>query len=95
MKNLEDLYNTSRINQEKKLSKISKQLEVLEVTIRKLNNSSKKNVPKSSGLDKVLLVYKYLVDIYAFRYLLNRALTLYLHRSKVFISEDFFHAGQA
>ena len=56
MKNIEELYNTTRVNQEKRLNKISKQLEVLNVTIRKIN-SSKKQSPTPSGLDKVLLAY--------------------------------------
>ena len=56
VKNIEELYNTIRVNQEKRLNKISKQLEVLNMTIRKIN-SSKKQSPPSTGLDKVLTVY--------------------------------------
>ena len=56
VKSIEELYNTTRVNQEKRLNKISKQLEVLNVTIRKIN-SSKKQTPTSTGLDKVLSIY--------------------------------------
>ena len=56
VKNIEELYNTARVNQEKKLNKISKQLEVLNVTIRKIN-SSKKQSPSPTGLDKVQSAY--------------------------------------
>ena len=53
VKSIEELYNTTRVNQEKRLNKISKQLEVLNVTIRKIN-SSKKQTPTSTVFDKVL-----------------------------------------
>ena len=53
VKNIEELYNITRVNQEKRLNKISKQLEVLNVTIRKIN-STKKQSPTSTVLDKVL-----------------------------------------
>ena len=56
VKNIEELYNITRVNQEKRLTKISKQLEVLNVTIRKIN-STKKQPPTSTGLDKVLLAF--------------------------------------
>ena len=56
LKSIEELYNTTRVNQEKRLNKISKQLEVLNVTIRKIN-SSKKQTPTSTVFDKVLSVY--------------------------------------
>ena len=56
VKNIEELYNTTRVNQEKRLNKISKQLEMLNVTIRKIN-SSKKQSPPSTGLDKVPSAY--------------------------------------
>ena len=56
VKNIEELYNTTRVNQEKRLNKISKQLETLNVTIRKIN-SSKKQSPPSTGLDKVPSAY--------------------------------------
>ena len=52
VKRVEDLYNTSRVSQEKRLNKISKQLEVIEVTLRKIS-SSKKKAPTSSALDTV------------------------------------------
>ena len=56
VKNIEELYNTTRINQEKKFNKISQQLEVLNMTIRKIN-SSKKQSPTPTALDKVLSDY--------------------------------------
>ena len=52
LKQVEDLYNTSRVSQEKRLNKVSKQLEVIEMTLRKMN-SIKKKAPTSSLLDKV------------------------------------------
>ena len=63
VKSIEELYNTTRVNQEKRLNKISKQLEVLNVTIRKIN-SSKKQTPTSTVLDKVLSVY---ITVYMLR----------------------------
>ena len=56
VKNIEELYNTTRVNQEKRLNKISKQLEVLNVTIRKIT-SSKKPSTTPTGIDKVLSIY--------------------------------------
>ena len=56
VKNIEELYNTTRVNQEKRLNKISKQLEVLNVTIRKIT-SSKKPSTTPTGIDKVFSSY--------------------------------------
>ena len=63
VKSIEELYNTTRVNQEKRLNKISKQLEVLNVTIRKIN-SSKKQTPTSTVFEKVLSVY---ITVYMLR----------------------------
>ena len=63
VKSIEELYNTTRVNQEKRLNKISKQLEVLNVTIRKIN-SSKKQTPTSTVFDKVQSVY---ITVYMLR----------------------------
>ena len=38
LKQVEDLYNTSRVSQEKRLNKVSKQLEVIEMTLRKMDD---------------------------------------------------------
>ena len=51
---VEEIYNSTRIANDKKLNKLSKQLEFLEITIRKIN-SSKKKENKSKGLSKVKL----------------------------------------
>ena len=51
---VEEIYNSTRIANDKKLNKLSKQLEFLEITIRKIN-SSKKKENKSKGLSKVIL----------------------------------------
>ena len=56
VKNIEELYNTTRVNQEKRLNKISKQLEVLNVTIREIT-SSKKPSTTPTGIDKVFSSY--------------------------------------
>ena len=56
VKSIEELYNTTRVNQEKRLNKISKQLEVLNVTIRKIT-SSKKPSTTPTGIDKVFSSY--------------------------------------
>ena len=53
LKNIEELYNTTRVSQERRLGKISKQLEGLEVTLRKIH-LSKKKAPIRSGIDKGL-----------------------------------------
>ena len=49
---VEELYNSSRVTTEKKLNKISKQLEALDMIVRKVN--AKKNKGKEvKGYDKV------------------------------------------
>ena len=52
---VEEIYNSTRITNDKKLNKLSKQLEFLELTIRKIN-SSKKKENKSKGLNKVIII---------------------------------------
>ena len=50
---LEDHLNSSRLTNEKKLGKISKQLEILELTVRKINASKRKD-KRSKDLNKRL-----------------------------------------
>ena len=53
MESLEDHLNSSRLTSEKKLGKISKQLEILELTVRKINASKRKD-KRSKDLNKRL-----------------------------------------
>ena len=50
--NVEELYNSSRISTEKKLNKISKQLEALDMIVRKVNKKKEKG-KDVKGFDKV------------------------------------------
>ena len=50
---VEELYNGIRVANEKKLNKIAKHLEILDLTIKKIN-SSKKKEKHSKGLTKVI-----------------------------------------
>ena len=43
---VEELYNSSRVTTEKKLNKISKQLEALDIIVRKVNAKKKKGKEK-------------------------------------------------
>ena len=49
---VEELYNSSRVTTEKKLNKISKQLEALDMIVRKVNAKKKKG-KEIKGYDKV------------------------------------------
>ena len=49
---VEELYNSSRVTTEKKLNKISKQLEALDMIVRKVNAKKKKG-KEVKGYDKV------------------------------------------
>ncbi len=50
--NVEELYNSSRVSTEKKLNKISKQLEALIMIVRKVNKKKEKG-KDVKGFDKV------------------------------------------
>ena len=50
--NVEELYNSSRVSTEKKLNKISKQLEALDMIVRKVNKKKEKG-KDVKGFDKV------------------------------------------
>ena len=49
---VEELYNSSRVTTEKKLNKISKQLEALDMIVKKVNAKKKKG-KEVKGYDKV------------------------------------------
>ena len=53
--NVEELYNSSRISTEKKLNKISKQLEALDMIVRKVNQKKEKG-KDVKGFEKVGLI---------------------------------------
>ena len=51
---VEELYNSSRVSTEKKLNKISKQLDALDMIVRKVNKKKEKG-KDVKGFDKVLI----------------------------------------
>lgn len=59
--NVEELYNSSRISTEKKLNKISKQLEALDMIVRKVNKKKEKG-KDVKGFDKVCLIWPSLLN---------------------------------
>ena len=62
--NVEELYNITRVSTEKKLNKISKQLEALDMIVRKVNKKKEKG-KDVKGFDKVIVFHYLTVKAYS------------------------------